>query len=236
MPIGVVSALLVGVHLLESRSHLTAQPVSRERRDMKAIDEVSQRSAPPGDSREPAPTRWTGVLKRWPTALAIGLTAITLDGGDLDATVVEGYGEALLLLPWPYVIGALLQRRRVAWPALLVGMTAIIALRILDVIAPSAVFVSMSVLLLVWSAVCGLLRRSESVRIQMLGMIGFIALSLVGLAIDPGVGLYVVAAGWFLHGVWDFVHLSNDKVVVRSYAEWCGVVDVLIAAELVFLV
>jgi hypothetical protein len=26
-----------------------------------------------------------------------------------------------------------------------------------------------------------------------------------------------------------------DEVMVRSYAEWCGVVDVLIAAQLIFL-
>jgi hypothetical protein len=45
-----------------------------------------------------------------------------------------------------------------------------------------------------------------------------------------------VAAGWFLHGIWDFVHLWLDKVVARSYAEWCGVIDVLVAAQLVFLV
>jgi hypothetical protein len=44
-----------------------------------------------------------------------------------------------------------------------------------------------------------------------------------------------VAAGWFLHGVWDFVDLRLDKVVARSYAEWCGVLDVLIAAGLLLM-
>jgi hypothetical protein len=52
--------------------------------------------------------------------------------------------------------------------------------------------------------------------------------------VDPDLGRYLVAAGWFGHGIWDFVHLKLDKVVARSYAEWCGVLDVLIAAELVF--
>jgi hypothetical protein len=65
-------------------------------------------------------------------------------------------------------------------------------------------------------------------------MVGFGALALVGLILDPDLGRYLVAAGWFLHGVWDFVHLRADKVVARSYAEWCGVLDVLIAAELAF--
>jgi hypothetical protein len=43
----------------------------------------------------------------------------------------------------------------------------------------------------------------------------------------------MVAAGWFAHGVWDFARLWVDRVVPRSFAEWCGAVDVPIAAELV---
>lgn len=44
-----------------------------------------------------------------------------------------------------------------------------------------------------------------------------------------------MAAGWFLHGLWDFGHLRRRQVVVRSYAQWCAALDVLIAAQLVFL-
>jgi hypothetical protein len=35
--------------------------------------------------------------------------------------------------------------------------------------------------------------------------------------------------------VWDVARLWADRVVTRSFAEWCGVVDVLIAAELVLV-
>jgi hypothetical protein len=44
-------------------------------------------------------------------------------------------------------------------------------------------------------------------------------------------------AGWSLArlGMWDFVYLRLDKVVARSYAEWCGVFDILVAAQLVLL-
>jgi hypothetical protein len=76
---------------------------------------------------------------------------------------------------------------------------------------------------------------AELVGVQALGMVGFGALALVALSVDPDLGRYLVAAGWFLHGIWDFVHLWLDKVVARSYAEWC-VIDVLVAAQLVFLV
>lgn len=49
---------------------------------------------------------------------------------------------------------------------------------------------------------------------------------------EPDVGRYVVAAGWFLHGVWDTVHLRLDRVVSRSYAEFCGVFDILVGVGL----
>jgi Ni/Fe-hydrogenase subunit HybB-like protein len=70
-------------------------------------------------------------------------------------------------------------------------------------------------------------------RVQTLGMLRFGALALAGLAVDPDVGRYLVAAGFFLHGVWDFVYFRLDRVVARSHAEWCCVLDVIIVAELV---
>ena len=185
-------------------------------------------------SATPARRPWTGRLKdRWPTALALGLSALTFGGSESDQGVA-GLSEALLLLPLLYLVVAKLQRRQASWPALVVGITPFIALRALDVVAPAAVFSAVALVVLVWGAVDGRLRRPDPFRVQALGMVGFGALALAGLAVDPDLGRYLVAAGWFLHGVWDFVHLKLDKVVARSYAEWCGVIDVVIAAELVF--
>lgn len=177
---------------------------------------------------------WTDRLKdRWPTALALGLWALTFGGGEPQEGVAS-LAEVLLLLPLLYLVVAKLQRRQASWPGLVVGITALLALRLLDVIAPAAVFSAVALLVLVWGAVDGQLRRPGGFRVQALGTLGFGTLALAGLAADPDLGRYLVSAGWFLHGIWDFVHLRLDKVVARSYAEWCGVVDVLIAAELVF--
>ena len=35
--------------------------------------------------------------------------------------------------------------------------------------------------------------------------------------------------------IWDFVHLRLGRVVSRSYAEWCGVLDILITVQLILL-
>jgi hypothetical protein len=177
---------------------------------------------------------WTDRLTdRWPTALALGLSALTFGGSETEEGVAS-LSEVLLLLPLLYLVVAKLQRRQASWPVLVVGITSFIALRALDVIAPSAVFSAVALLVLVLGAVDGQLRRPDPFRVQALGMLSFGALALAGLAVDPDLGRYLVAAGWFLHGIWDFVHLRADKVVACSYAEWCGVVDVLIAVELVF--
>jgi hypothetical protein len=172
-------------------------------------------------------------VRRWPTAvaLALGVPGL-LDGGD-PVGAVDGLSEALVLLPLLYLVQAVLDRRRASWAVLGVLGTAFVAVRAAGVVPPASVFAGLALVVLIWGASHGL-HRSGMFRVQALGMIAFGALALAGLAVDPQLGRYVVAAGWFLHGLWDWIHLRADKVVARSYAEWCGVLDVLIAAELVF--
>ncbi|WP_028925872.1 hypothetical protein [Pseudonocardia acaciae] len=186
----------------------------------------------------PARRRWTGwrwigaLTNRWPTALAVGLTALTWGGGGSDAEV-GGLGETLLLLPLLYLVVATTRRPRLTWPVAVAGIALVTVLRMLDVVAPSTVLVLLALLGLLWGVVDGHGHGHGMVRVQAVGMIVFGALALVGLAVDPALGRYLVAGGWFAHGVWDFVHLRLNRVVARSFAEWCGVVDVLIAVQLV---
>jgi hypothetical protein len=185
-------------------------------------------------STTPVRRPWTDRLKaRWPTALALAMSAATF-GGSETAEAVASLSGTLLLLPLLYLVVAKLRRRQASWPVLVLGITPFVALRAVDVIAPAAVFSAVTLLVLVWGAVDGQLRRPDPFRVQALGMLGFGALALTGLAVAPDLARYLVAAGWFGHGIWDFVHLKLDKVVAPSYAEWCGVLDVVIAAELVF--
>jgi hypothetical protein len=131
-------------------------------------------------------------------------------------------------------VAAKLRRPQASWPALVVLITPFIALRALDVLAPATVYSAVALAVLAWGAVDGQQRRPDPFWVQALGMLGFGADALAGLAVDPDLGRYLVAAGWFFHGGWDLVHLRLDKVVARSYAEWCSILDVGIAAELVF--
>jgi hypothetical protein len=176
----------------------------------------------------------TALLRNgWPIALALGMAALTF-GGSESAEGLTGLSEALLLLPLEYLVVAKLRRREASWPVLVVFITPFIVLRALDLISPTPVYTAIALAVLVWGAVDGQLRRPDPFRVQALGMLGFGAVALAGLAVDPDLGRYLVAAGWFGHGIWDLVHLKLDKVVARSYAMWCGILDVGIAVELLF--
>ncbi|MEU4579690.1 hypothetical protein [Nonomuraea sp. NPDC023979] len=98
------------------------------------------------------------------------------------------------------------------------------------------VLLALALVALFWGVIDKRVRRSPEFRLQAAGMILFGAMAFTGLALAPEVGRYVIADGWLLHGICDFVHLQRGKVVARSDAEWCGVLDALIAFELVFLV
>ncbi|RVX41586.1 hypothetical protein EDD27_4140 [Nonomuraea polychroma] len=183
------------------------------------------------------PRRWVGVLaSRWPTAVALAMTYLSMSSGSPLSEEVRSLAQVLPALPLLYLVVAKLGRPALSWPLLGVGMVIIFGTRLLDLVAPSTVLLALALVVLIWGAIDGHLRRPGEFRIQAIGMIGFGVLALAGLAVVPEAGRYVIGAGWLLHGVWDFVYLRRGTVVARSYAEWCGVLDVLIAIELIFLV
>jgi hypothetical protein len=177
------------------------------------------------------------LTRRWPTAVALASVALILAGGlgDLD-DAVSGFGEAAFLLPLEYLLLNRIGRRGASWPMVGSMVAVVVVIGMLDVVPLPTVVVVVALVLLVWGAVDGTPDGRAVFGAQAAGMLGFGAIALAGLAVDPDLGRYLVAAGWLLHGVWDVVHLKLDKVVSRSYAEACAVVDLGVAAMLLFLV
>jgi hypothetical protein len=168
--------------------------------------------------------RWR-VLRRWPTLLAVAVGAL-MWGAD-----VGSLRELLVLLPLEYVLMAAVGVRRASWPVLLLCFVAFVGLSAQDL-------VELETALLVLAAVAlaaGLFRRQGkgAVLVPAVGMVVFGGVALLAIDQSPDVARYLVAAGWFGHGLWDFAHLRANKTVSRSYAEWCGVLDVLVAAMLI---
>lgn len=173
------------------------------------------------------------IVRLWPFVLGV-VVAVSMPTDDSAAETVA-LANVLLLLPLVYLMVAKAGRRKATWPVLLLLTGVYVLLRALDVVAPSIVFTGTALAVLVWGALDGEFRDSRVFRIQALGMLAFGALALTALLVDPVLGRHLVAAGWFLHGIWDFAHLRKDAVVSRSYAKWCGTLDLLVAVQLVLL-
>ncbi|MEE2030924.1 hypothetical protein [Rhodococcus chondri] len=189
---------------------------------------------PVQESSPPRPVSW--LLRRWPTLVAVALVGPDLIGGGENAGGgFATFGQTLPMLALIYLLMAKIGKRWATWPIVLAVAGTVAVTLALDVVTPSAVLIGASLLLLVWVTITGELHASSTLRLQALGVVLFCGLAITGLVMDPEIGTYVIAAGWFLHGIWDFVHLWRDRVVSRTFAEWCGVFDVLIAVQLLLL-
>jgi len=225
-------------------------PVLPSRPDPACEPGASSTTCPTPDSAAPAtdapatpePQRrdgraWTwlaAIEHRWPTWLALAMVAVSV-GGEVEPT---GLAEGLLVFALGYLGSAVVQRRQATWLVAIVAIAAAALLRLQEQIAPSTVLLAAAVGLVLWAAVRGRL-RTDAVKLETAGMLLFGGVAVVAMAVDPVLGLYLVAAGWLGHALWDIAHLRADKVVSRSFAEWCAVFDglrgigILVVAALV---
>lgn len=187
--------------------------------------------APPDAVRERGIAAF--VASRWPTALAVAMSVDTFLSEVTD-DLVRNLASAMALLPTMYVIMVALDRRRLTWPVLVALLVGFVGLELQDAVPPVVVILGVALAFAVVSHLRGRFTDGFA-RLQLVGLAVFGALSVVGLLAEPELARYVVAAGWLGHGIWDLVHLVRDRVVARSWAEWCAVLDVLIAASLVLV-
>ncbi len=168
-----------------------------------------------------------GLLRRWPSALAVGVAALLWG---IDAVSA---GQLLLLLPLVHLAAAVVRRQRASWPLLLPCGALVVAVQVQGVVDPTVGVLAAAA----GVGAAGLVRgggRAE-VLLQAAALVAWVALVAVALSAAPEVTRPVLAVGWAAHGLWDLWHLRRDAVVSRSYAEWCAVVDLLLAAQLLLL-
>lgn len=71
--------------------------------------------------------------------------------------------------------------------------------------------------------------------LQLVGMAIFGAVAAAALLVEPDVGMYIVAAGLVGHATWDLVHHRTKQSVPQWYAEFCAVIDYVMAATILVL-
>jgi hypothetical protein len=104
-----------------------------------------------------------------------------------------------------------------------------------DGIDPTLVLLGAGALLAGYGLLRGALRPAHGLPLQSLALVGFGATAAVATVIDPDLGAYAVAFGLLGHAVWDAHHHRTDRVVARSLAEFCLVLDTVLAAAIVLV-
>ena len=176
------------------------------------------------------PARWQGAGRpRWRS-----WSAHRVSPGRRRPTACTPSPRRCGSFPLWYVVIAAVARR--SWTrSVLVGVIGLfVLLRLQDRVEPAVVLMAIALAAVLWGAARGRLVQ-PSFLLQIAGLVAFAALATAGFLLAPDVGRYVIAAGWFAHGLWDLAHLRADSGVARTGAEWCAVVDIAIAVQLVVL-
>ncbi|MGP4095360.1 hypothetical protein [Nonomuraea sp. KM90] len=172
-----------------------------------------------------------GVARRWPTWC--GLAAAALSALDLG----DGRGQALVvfLAALIYLGTAVVGRPGVVWPLFGASVVAVTLLRLLDA-DPWPALVGGAVSIAVIGLMDGLLRRPRLTAAQFPAMLVFGGAALIAMSLSPAVGGYLVAAALIAHGTLDIVVWRANKVVARSLAEFCAVLDLTLGVAILVLI
>ena len=195
-------------------------------------DEVLDRGADDPPDAHPDGRRWTSVLvHRWPTALGLALAALTV----FDLRSGTELAALTMLMPVVYLGAAALDRRRFAWVVLLAGVAVLTVVPSSSEVVPSVGFLAAAFVFFVVGAARGELRRPGGLALQTVGVLAFGSIVLAALYVGADVGGYLVAIALLGHAAWDTYHYLRDRVVARSYAEFCAVLDLVVGAAVLFI-
>lgn len=182
---------------------------------------------------------WEFLAHRWPAALGVAVAGLTAFDLRLDAGFVASLSALVIVMAVVYLGSSALGRRWSAWAVLLAGLPVALFLAPASGVAAAAVLLLASLLFLVLGVARGQARESGGLTLQAVGMLVFGAGMLVALCVtlyvNPTLGAYLVATGLLGHGAWDAVHYVRNRVVARSYAEFCGVLDILLGAAVLLV-
>jgi hypothetical protein len=180
----------------------------------------------------PGRRRWTEVLiHRWPTALGIAVAALA--AFDVDDGLE--FAALTVLMALVYLGAAALDRRWSAWAVLLAGIPIAFFIPSTSEVVPSVVLLVAALVFLALGVVLGQWQRPGGLPLQTAGMVAFGSVVLVALYVDMDLSGTLVAMAILGHAAWDAYHLLRNRVVSRSYAEFCAVFDLLLGAAILFM-
>jgi hypothetical protein len=174
------------------------------------------------------------TVQWWPTFAGIAFAAfVALDlfrgqeqGGEL-APIVAASGLV-------YLAAAALQKPSTAWLVFFLSVIVITAAKLGWTGADATwLLLAFAVLFFAYGLLRGARRVDGGLALQALAMLAFGATAAVALYVNAVVGAFLVAAGLLAHAAWDAYHHFSNRIVTRSMAEFCFVLDTLLAAAIV---
>ncbi len=174
-------------------------------------------------------TRWISRLPhRWPSALGLLAVGFQLATGANREAVAITVSVATLC----YLGAAALNRPWVAWAGIGGGSLVVVAGELAGLPWWAAIGIAAAALVAI-----GLIGRAPrpALTAQSAALLGFGGLAVLGLFLDPRVGMVLAGLALASHAGWDFVHYRRHAVVPRSLAEFCMILDVPLGAALVVL-
>jgi hypothetical protein len=180
----------------------------------------------------PSTARRPAVLRHWAAWAAIGATALIA----FDMSEGVDVAPALAASALVYFGAAVLARPTTAWAAFFCTVVVIFATELLGGgdLDPTWVVLALALPLLVYGLRPAALRDRHGLPpLQVAALLAFGGAAALALGAGDDMGAYLVAAGLFGHALWDAHHYRIDKVVVRPFAEFCLVLDTLLAATVV---
>ncbi|WP_245258898.1 hypothetical protein [Chelatococcus sp. GW1] len=189
----------------------------------------SSSSRPPGTPV----TGWRSI-QWWPALL--GLAFATFLAIDLFSGAEHGTDFAAVVAAsgLVYLAAASLEVPWISWPVFLLSV-AIITVARLGLIPLEATWLMLMVagFFAAYGVIRALRRPNHDLPLQATAMVAFGGSAVLALFVNPALGALLVAVGLFAHAGWDAYHHVNNKVVVRSMAEFCFVLDGVLATAIV---
>lgn len=171
-------------------------------------------------------------LRWWPSLLGVAVAV----GSGFGLAGTAGPAMIVAVAAFLYVAAAGQGSGRAAWLWFVLTFPVVAAGRLWGPLWAIGAFGLLAVVLMAWGVARGRWPVPGGLRRQSAAVVVFGAVAVVGCLLDPVGGGLLLAAGLAAHGVWDVVHHRWNRVVVRSYAEFCGVLDFLLAGFVVWAV
>ncbi|WFE25301.1 hypothetical protein O7623_18040 [Solwaraspora sp. WMMD791] len=159
------------------------------------------------------------LLHRWPSLLGVGCAVLVLATGAQRAVLAIVLGVAAFC----YLTAAATGRRWMAWVGVGVGSLVVAA----SEVAGLPWWAGLGVVAVALVA-AGLLAGVPRVPLtaQTLALLGYGGLAVAAVLVAPAAGMVLAGLALAGHGIWDVVHYRRDRVVPRSLAEFCVMLDV----------